>query len=59
MNKPCLKLTAYFGERQRAAGDSARFLADEMLDLFGTSQVADQCDAARHREFRAKPQAAQ
>jgi PII-like signaling protein len=40
MNQPCLKLTAYFGERQRAVGGSARFLADEMLDLFGTSEVA-------------------
>ena len=40
MNQPCLKLTAYFGERQRTAGDSAVFLADAMLDLFGTSDVA-------------------
>jgi PII-like signaling protein len=40
MNQPCLKLTAYFGERQRAVGDTARFLADTMLDLFGTSDVA-------------------
>ena len=40
MNQPCLKLTAYFGERQRALGDSTRFLADEMLDLFGTRDVA-------------------
>jgi PII-like signaling protein len=42
MNQPCLKLTAYFGERQRAVGDGARgkFLADTMLDLFGASDVA-------------------
>jgi PII-like signaling protein len=40
MNQPCLKLTAYFGERQRAVGDGARFLADTMLDLFGSSDVA-------------------
>jgi PII-like signaling protein len=40
MNQPCLKLTAYFGERQRAVGAGARFLADAMLDLFGTSDVA-------------------
>jgi PII-like signaling protein len=40
MNQTCLKLTAYFGERQRAVDDSARFLADEMLDLFGTRDVA-------------------
>ncbi|MEB3982005.1 DUF190 domain-containing protein [Mycobacterium sp. 663a-19] len=40
MSQPCLKLTAYFGERQRTVADSARFLADEMLDLFGASDVA-------------------
>jgi PII-like signaling protein len=40
MNQPCLKLTAYFAERQRAAGAPGRFLADEMLDLFGKSNVA-------------------
>jgi PII-like signaling protein len=40
MNQPCLKLTAYFAERQRAVGDDGRFLADAMLDLFGTSNVA-------------------
>ena len=40
MNQPCLKLTAYFGERQRTAGDGTRFLAYAMLDLFGTSDVA-------------------
>ncbi|HUH67668.1 MAG TPA: DUF190 domain-containing protein [Mycobacterium sp.] len=40
MNQPCLKLTAYFGERQRAVGHGARFLADAMLDLFGANDVA-------------------
>ncbi|MGO9930060.1 MAG: DUF190 domain-containing protein [Mycobacterium sp.] len=40
MNQPCLKLTAYFGERQRVVGDGARFLADAMLDLFGAHDVA-------------------
>jgi len=43
MNEPCLKLTAYFAERQRAVGHAAqgsRFLADAMLDLFGASNVA-------------------
>lgn len=44
MNQPCLKLTAYFGERQPAvpvAGAPAnRFLADEMLNLFGAHEVA-------------------
>jgi len=32
----CLKLTTYFGERQRVAG---RFLADAQLDLFGNHEV--------------------
>jgi PII-like signaling protein len=32
----CLKLTTYFGERQRAGG---RFLADAQLDLFGQHGV--------------------
>jgi PII-like signaling protein len=40
MNEPCLKLTTYFAERQRTVGDERRFLADSMLDLFGTSNVA-------------------
>lgn len=42
MNQPCLKLTAYFGERQRAVGEGRRpaFLADAMLDLFDTQEVA-------------------
>jgi PII-like signaling protein len=40
MNQPCLKLTAYFGERQRVVGDGARFLADAMFDLFGANDVA-------------------
>ncbi len=42
MNEPCLKLTAYFGERQRATSEAAgrEFLADAMLDLFGGRDVA-------------------
>lgn len=43
MNQPCLKLTSYFGERQRVVADRVRrpeFLADAMLDLFGTREVA-------------------
>lgn len=40
MNEQCLKLTAYFGERQRAVGGAGRFLADAMLDLFGSHNVA-------------------
>jgi PII-like signaling protein len=37
MNEDCLKLTIYFGERDRA-GDA--FLADALLDLFGRARVA-------------------
>ena len=37
MNDDCLKLTAYFGERDRAEG---RFLADAMLDLCGRREIA-------------------
>jgi PII-like signaling protein len=42
MSEPCLKLTTYFGERQRAVSDGARpgFLADALLDLFGAREVA-------------------
>jgi PII-like signaling protein len=42
VNQPCLKLTTYFGERQRVARDGRRpgFLADAMLDLFDTREVA-------------------
>lgn len=40
MSEKSLKLTAYFGERQRALGKPRRFLADEMLDLFGARGVA-------------------
>jgi PII-like signaling protein len=39
LNQPCLKLTAYFAERQRATGGS-RFLADSMFDLFAARDVA-------------------
>ena len=37
MNDECLKLTTYFGERQRTDG---RFLADAMLDLYEQRQIA-------------------
>jgi PII-like signaling protein len=43
VNQPFLKLTTYFGERQRAVADHARrpgFLADAMLDLFDTREIA-------------------
>lgn len=40
MSEQSLKLTAYFGERQRAKGESPSFLADAMLDLFGDRGVA-------------------
>ncbi len=37
MNEDCLKLTSYFGERQRTAGG---FAADALLDLYGRHEVA-------------------
>lgn len=37
MNDDCLKLTAYFGERQRTDG---RFLAESLLTLYGQRAVA-------------------
>jgi PII-like signaling protein len=37
VNADCLKLTTYFGERQRVNG---RFLADAQLDLFEKGQLA-------------------
>ena len=36
MNDDCLKLTTYFGERDRVDG---RFLADAMLDLYGSHEI--------------------
>ncbi|MEB3022355.1 DUF190 domain-containing protein [[Mycobacterium] crassicus] len=37
MSRDCLKLTAYFDERQRSG---SRFLADSMLDLYGRRSIA-------------------
>jgi PII-like signaling protein len=37
MNEDCLKLTIYFGERDRAGG---AFLSDALLDLFGRERLA-------------------
>jgi PII-like signaling protein len=37
MNDDCLKLTSYFGERQRTDG---RFLAEALLDLYGHHEIA-------------------
>ncbi|HWF72372.1 MAG TPA: DUF190 domain-containing protein [Solirubrobacteraceae bacterium] len=36
MNDDCLKLTTYFGERDRTGG---RLLADELLDIYGDHRV--------------------
>ena len=38
MNEDCLKLTSYFGERQRTAGNG--FAADALLDLYGRRGIA-------------------
>jgi PII-like signaling protein len=43
MNQPCLKLTTYFGERQRVVTDHSRrpgFLADALLDVFDSRELA-------------------
>lgn len=37
MNEDCLKLTSYFGERQRYGGG---FAADALLDLYGRHEIA-------------------
>jgi PII-like signaling protein len=37
VNQDAVKLTSYFGERQRSAG---RFAADALLDLYGRNEVA-------------------
>ncbi len=37
MNEDCLKLTTYFGERDRSG---RRLLADELLDIYGAERVA-------------------
>ena len=36
MNEDCLKLTTYFGERQRTEN---QFVADALLDLYGRKEV--------------------
>ncbi|MEA2424788.1 MAG: hypothetical protein QOH13_1198, partial [Thermoleophilaceae bacterium] len=36
MNDDCLKLTAYFGERDRVGG---RFLADALIDVFARHEL--------------------
>ena len=36
MNADCLKLTAYFGERDRVAG---RFLADALIDIYARHEL--------------------
>jgi PII-like signaling protein len=37
VNEDCLKLTTYFGERDRSGG---RLLADELLDIYGEQRAA-------------------
>jgi PII-like signaling protein len=37
MNVDCIKLTSYFGERHRVGG---RFVADALLDLYGSHEIA-------------------
>jgi PII-like signaling protein len=56
VNQPCLKLTTYFAERQRAAGGGRGFLADAMLDLFGANDVASSVMLRGIASFGAKHQ---
>jgi len=37
VNEDCLKLTSYFGERQRTGH---AFVADALLDLYGRHEIA-------------------
>jgi PII-like signaling protein len=53
MNEDCLKLTIYFGERDRAGGV---FLADALLDLFGRERVATSVLLRGTEGFGAKQQ---
>ena len=46
MNEDCLKLTTYFGERDRA-GD--RFLADALLDIYARHRLQPACCCAAPR----------
>ena len=46
LNEDCLKLTIYFGERDRAGGS---FLADALLDLFGRERWPRACCCAAPR----------
>ena len=38
MNEDCLKLTTYFGERDRT--EAGRLLADELMDIYGAHRLA-------------------
>ena len=38
MNEDCLKLTTYFGERDRT--ETGRLLADELMDIYGAHRLA-------------------
>ena len=49
VNEDCLKLSVYFGERDRAGG---AFLADALLDLFARHGLRDERAAARRRGLR-------
>ena len=49
VNDDYLKLTIYFGERDRADG---RFLADALIDIFARHAAADQPGHARRRGLR-------
>ena len=46
MNDDCLKLTTYFGERDRT---DEQFVADALLDLYGRHEIAPACCCAAWR----------
>ena len=46
MNEDCLKLTTYFGERDRT---DERFVADALLDLYGRTGSRSACCCAAPR----------
>jgi PII-like signaling protein len=51
VNQECVKLTTYFGERQRAGG---RFLADRLMDIYAEHELATSVVMRASEGFGAK-----
>ena len=49
MNDDCLKLTIYFGERDRAGGG---FLADALIDVYARHELQTSLVLRGHRGLR-------